>query len=327
MPVSILRDRVTTALLEFLWDEWAQMGVFAASDAASPWAQDPEALLLLTLEVARSDPRLFDEVLDWLLLNESLISSRRLRTLCQDEEDLRLANSALDWVVRRSRRGRLAAASDAPTEPDELFLDVSSSAVRPDSAFLGHGLVRPEVQVSENSNPPDPRAPINLAFRLRHLLGVGARPEAVRFLLTVDAPRVTVAAASFAAGYAKRNVQEALSSLQAAGTVTLASIGSEQRVGIDKAAWAAFLDVEELPAYREWRALTWSLRSIVRWLRDPGLAEKSAYLRSSVALDLLDHLRPTLAYAGLRAPLPRGVDGAWEELEESVDALLATLSR
>jgi hypothetical protein len=47
------------------------------------WSQDIEALLLLTFEVARADPRLFDEVLDWLVTNEHLISVRRLRTLAK----------------------------------------------------------------------------------------------------------------------------------------------------------------------------------------------------------------------------------------------------
>jgi hypothetical protein len=34
-------------------------------------AADPEALLLFTFEVGRNDPRLFDEVLDWLALTSS----------------------------------------------------------------------------------------------------------------------------------------------------------------------------------------------------------------------------------------------------------------
>jgi hypothetical protein len=43
------------------------MAVLGAPSGGSRWAQDPEALLISTLEVARDDPRLFDEVLDWLI--------------------------------------------------------------------------------------------------------------------------------------------------------------------------------------------------------------------------------------------------------------------
>ncbi len=42
---------------------------------------DPEALLLFTIEVARLDPRPFDETLDWLATNGTLLSLTRLRHL------------------------------------------------------------------------------------------------------------------------------------------------------------------------------------------------------------------------------------------------------
>lgn len=81
MLISATRERLEAGLLSFVWDEWSQMGLLSEARRLSPWAQDPEALLLLTLEVARADPRLFDEVLDWLVRNEHLVSVRRLRTL------------------------------------------------------------------------------------------------------------------------------------------------------------------------------------------------------------------------------------------------------
>ena len=73
MPISELRKRVDNELLDFVWNEWAQMGVFADPKVESPWAADPEALLLLTLEAGRSDARVFDETLDWLAVNAGLI--------------------------------------------------------------------------------------------------------------------------------------------------------------------------------------------------------------------------------------------------------------
>jgi hypothetical protein len=74
MSISELRDDVQKALVDFLWDEWAQMGVSANTSRRDTWATDPEALLLLTFEVGRGEPRLFDEVLDWMLVNERLLS-------------------------------------------------------------------------------------------------------------------------------------------------------------------------------------------------------------------------------------------------------------
>ena len=87
MDVSTLSRDLSDRLVAFAWDEWAQMGLLATPHRHSPWAQDPEALILFTLEVARAEPRLFDELMDWALVNEALLSVRRLRALCVDETD------------------------------------------------------------------------------------------------------------------------------------------------------------------------------------------------------------------------------------------------
>ncbi len=83
------------------------MGVLASAPHRSPWAEDPEALIVFTLEIARDDPRLFDELLDWLLCNERLVSVRRLRSFAVDPEDRRLVDGAAD-VGRRTPAARSA---------------------------------------------------------------------------------------------------------------------------------------------------------------------------------------------------------------------------
>ena len=63
------------------WGEWSQMGLSGRRGASDKQAMDPEALLLFTIEVARLDPRPFDETLDWLATNGTLLSLTRLRHL------------------------------------------------------------------------------------------------------------------------------------------------------------------------------------------------------------------------------------------------------
>ncbi len=328
MTPSALRQRLLGALSDFAWEQWGQMGVLAAVADASPWAQDPEALLLLTLEVAREDPRLFDEVLDWLARNEPIVSSRRLRTLCEGPEDERLVGAALQWVALQRRPRSPAARMDAKAadDPEPLFRAPSLPVRDPDPSFLQHGFARPVLRPSGKSSGPDLTEPINFAFRLRHLLGVGARAEAVRFLLTVDAPRATVAAVTASAGYAKRNVHEALHSLHAAGAVSLVTVGADQRFGIDRERWAAVLGTEAdlLPVHREWLQLFGALRRLLRWLARPDLEGLSDYLRASQARDVLDDVRPRLARAGVITAAARGREGAWDDLAETVEyAVLA----
>ena len=83
-----------------------------------------------------------------------------------------------------------------------------------DEDFAAAGWTRPPLIPSHKSSPPDPIAPINLAFRLRQILGVGVRSEAVRVLLTTDAPLVNAQTLARSTGYAKRNVHEALAGLE-----------------------------------------------------------------------------------------------------------------
>ena len=65
---SELRNRMHA----FLWRQWGQLGLASASvESKDEWVIDPEALLLLTGTLGRWDPRLFDEVIVWILKNAS----------------------------------------------------------------------------------------------------------------------------------------------------------------------------------------------------------------------------------------------------------------
>lgn len=96
--MSTFREGARDTAIRFVWNQWAQMGVFGSAVRSEQRAADPEALLLFTLEVSRSDPRLFDEVLDWLALNGRLFSQQRIRNLMLDEEQERLVGAALAWA-------------------------------------------------------------------------------------------------------------------------------------------------------------------------------------------------------------------------------------
>lgn len=327
MPASTLRDHLQTTALAFLWDEWSQMGVLASPRHESPWAQDPEALLLFTFEVARDDPRLFDEVLDWMVRNESIVSSQRLRNLCDGPDDERLVGAVLAWTAkqrRRTARERPTAQSDA--EP--LFRGVSSPVRTPDPVFFAHGLIRPLATPTDKSMEPDLVRPINFDFRLRHLLGISARAEVVRFLLTADVPNATVVAIAASAGYTKRNVQEALTALRTSGTVSQSTVALDQRYGIDRARWAHLLgaDVSDLPTHRDWPQLLSALKAMLRWLHRPDLDDLSAYLRASQATDLLEEVQPRLSHAGVITSSHHRGDLAWEDLVETVDSALRALN-
>ncbi len=328
MPISTLRDDVQTTLVEFAWSQWAQMGVFASTDRRDAWAQDPEALLIFTLHVARREPRLFDEVLDWLRLNGRLLSGRRLASLCPlGDADRQLVEAAVDWARANGSPVQIADRQFAKTGEEQLFESVR--VANPDELFRLHGYLKPATEPSFNSREPDLRAPINLAFRLRQHFGLASsRAEIVRFLLTSGVPDANALAIADAAAYAKRNINETLAALVAAGDVERYMRGNEGRYSVDRERWANFLGVapDELPTYRDWPRVLLALRELDRWLDNARLADLSDYMRASEARALMDGLEPTLTAAGVLVTRDGAGADYWPTFEQNVGRLLEKLS-
>lgn len=315
---------------DFAWDQWAQLGVSGPRPTEfDRRAADPEALLLFTFEAARDDPRLFDEVLDWLVLNEQLVSVQRLRNLCRDDEDRRLVGASLQWVAQWRPRARLARARSpsGETQPARaLFPDLSPPAGATDPAFAKFGFLRPRLQPSGKSQPPNLRAPIAFAFRLRRLLGMGVRAELVRALLTIDAPRVSAGVLYLSAGFTRQNVREALNQLAEAGVLRTAGAGSDQLFALRRADWAQLLGEDELPRHKDWIQTLAALRLVLRWLRRVEDEELSHYMRASEARMLVSDLEQDLQFAGLTpgSGMAHGAD-YWDEFVTVARDLLTAL--
>jgi hypothetical protein len=328
MDLSALRQRLSNQLVAFAWEQWAQMGILATPHRRSPWAQDPEALIVFTLEIARAEPRLFDELLDWMLLNEPLLSVRRLRAMCIDETDRTLTTATLSWLTRQRPRARLGNGSKTPAPAKLQPLFQSEIPInQPDEDFAAAGWLRPALSPSRKSWHPDSTTPINLAFRLRQILGVGIRAEVIRVLLGTEAPWVNAQALARSTGYSKRNVHDALAGLTAAGVVSAFTVAAEQRYTADRSAWAALLGTkpDELPAHRDWPQLLAVLRQVLRWAEQPDVATMSDYLRSSRANDLLEIMSSDLAFVGIPTHSGRTTHDTRHDLKEVVERALAVI--
>lgn len=332
MSVASLSAEVERKCRDFAWEQWTQIGLSGRPPSVpARWALDPEALILFTLETARADPRLFDELLDWLVLNSQLVSVQRLRNLCLDDDDRRLADAALAWVAQWRPRARLTAGRGAAQEtpaPQPLFHELGSPRSGVDPAFADHGYLRPLAEPSHKSQHPDLRAAAAFAFRLRRLLGVGVRAEVLGALLTINAPRVSSGVLNASAGFTRQNVREGLHQLTDAGMVVSTKIGSEQFFAVRHGDWAQLLglDERELPIHRDWIQTLGPLRLILRWLRDPRTSELSDYMRASEARQLHERVSPDLRFAGVVTGNGTAKGAAyWDEFVESVQGVIAAL--
>lgn len=298
---TTFRDELLESLRELAWTQWSQLGVSSSAPLRrEERAADPEALLLFTLEIGRTDPRLFDEVLDWLALNEPIVSVHRLRNLCATQTDRALVNAALAWTTRARGRERALPPSGTSSTLEPLFPQLRMDAGKHDPAFEQHGFTRPPLMRSGKSRSPRLQDPIAFALRLRRLLGVGARAEVIGALLTIRAPRLSSRVIAASAGFAQRNVREALAQLLDAGAVTRVNVADERFYTIDHAAWAAVLGTTApgLPLHEDWIPAFRALTAIGRWVQRPDLERMTPYLRASHARTLMSEIEPDLQYIG-----------------------------
>jgi hypothetical protein len=332
---SDLADRLRHQFVSFAWDQWSQMGVSGHTERRDRWSIDPEALLVFMLRIARREPRLFDEVLDWTCLNLDLISAQRLRNFAQDEESERLAFAALSWASSHSTKvtRHRSPPSRAVKEPDPLFVGLSGGMqVRmPDPNFIRYGFVRPQLEPSQKSRPPVRSAPINFTFRLRDLFGVSSRAEVVRVLLLHHGAEVRPREIVRAAGYGRQNVYEALNALVSAGVVFVRQRSLRDRsYALDQGRWASLMGVEvhELPYFVEWPRLLEVLWGLLTWLESLETKEPSDYMRASEARQFVADHEIDLQSLGVKLPDGRRFLGAdyWAPFERLVvDGLMESL--
>lgn len=318
--------------VSFLWDQWAQLGLSGAIHRRDTWVIDPEALLLLGLDIGARDPRLFEELLDWLRMNGKLVSAKRLRNLTDGDDRLRrLADGALAWAGMHESSLQLWA-RNIPDPSDAAALEPIGyiRIVEPDPAFAAFDLGWPRASASMKSTAADLSAPVALSLRLRALFGVGARAEIVRYLYTSGHGGTRVADIAHAAGSGKRNVQDALNDLTAAGITRRSENGNEHLYSIEPEPWDVLLGVTA-PSDRalpmDWVRLLPAVAKVAHWFDDDARKERSDYLRASDARQLVASIGPELARAGVDVPDGKGVhaEDYLDVFDALVDLMITTL--
>lgn len=216
-------SRLRAGIHTFLWDEWSQLGISGITRRVSNWVADPEALLVFTIGASRSEPRLFDEIFDWLRMNQGAVSKQRSLNLArQIGPDRNLVLASLGSSLRRPIDAK------RPPEPrvsssgslKDLFVidDAPLRAKEIDPFFARYGYRQPRAMPRGHSSEPASSTQIGFAFRMRELFGVNPRNEIMRYLL-LSAGEATALEVTESAGYAKRNVAEALNGLVKAQVV------------------------------------------------------------------------------------------------------------
>jgi len=323
------KKRLEDALHGLLWRQWSQLGVLGAADARSQdLLIDPEALVLLTLESARTEPRLFDEVIDWLLTNGGAIDVQRLRNIVRQDTEypLRLLAAVGSLLASRepsAKWQRLAALRDGVPKPEPLFILLDHLPVpklrAKDEHFARVGYLRSPYKPRGLSRAVPAQTHATLRFRLRGLFGIGIRAEAIAWLLTHESGHANELASGIC--YSFPGVQQALREMATSQTIHVRRNGREKRYWLEKDRWWNFLDGAQPEAGREPTALGLGARSLhtgrqLRWTDWPRCFRALAvFLRFSRRRDV-ESATEYVQASEFRQVLSRVQDGLTAGLHE-----------
>ena len=199
-------------------------------------------MLLFTLEMGRYEPRLFDEVMDWLVVNGRWVDMQRLRGILRGKEEttknLLGAAAAFLMTSKDERKWKNLArsckshVSDAASNVESLFCGKDGKPHpllrKPDPSFLAYGFNRPQLEVRRMTREVPITSHHTVRFLLRALFGLGSRAECLVYLLTHDGGHPSEVAKAI--GLSVRGTQDALIELSKSGLI-LTRVKGKRRIG------------------------------------------------------------------------------------------------
>ncbi|MBI3987420.1 MAG: helix-turn-helix transcriptional regulator [Lentisphaerae bacterium] len=308
--VEQFRTKFTEAILNFVWRQWSQIGVAGSVKKSDPWVIDVEPLLAFTSEIARHDARMFDEVMDWLVVNGEWINAQRLSTILHQDEvgDKAVVGALAFWMMEKDKsmkwRGLAARMKPYSRTPAEPLLWGSSTRgaaphKRPDDHFRRYGLLRPPIQTRGLTQPVNMKEPAALAFKCRAVFGIGIRADAMAFLMASEGTHARRMAEIL--GYNHMRVQAVLVGLEEAGVVAMRPVGRTKQYRLDRDKWWSVLmgERQPCPCWVNWRSLIRGLSVLWRatWALDALRADD--YIFSSKMRSAMRSARNDLHAGGL----------------------------
>lgn len=339
---GILLDR----LLHFVWGQWAALGVPGTEPSETRWLVDPEPLLIFSLEVARFDPRLFDEILAWFMVNGERLDTARLRSLIRGHNESfgRVLGGTLQFALSRMdhrKWGTLAGLSlslykkqpvAAATEP--LFKEKSGKSYplvfgdQADPDFMLFYINRSRIQLTKTAQKVPMNRGVNLRFLLRSLFGIGGRSECLVYLLTHEEGRPREIAES--AGLFWLGIQQTLADMTNSGLISARRKGRGLEYWIPQKRWWDFLAGSAVlnitrPRFLNAMIIFPALSEFWRGVEAVSTIEESHYLKASKARESLERLHAKLMQAGLDVPAPPAGLLSEEVLVQSANQILDLL--
>ncbi|MBL9137523.1 MAG: hypothetical protein JNK85_16745 [Verrucomicrobiales bacterium] len=308
-------DRFRELTLSFLWRQWTALGVAGHAGEVGDVILDPEALLLATTQLAR-EPRLFDEVLDWLNANGALVNLQRLRNLATRIGEGTILEAMAAHLAKRTVHSKWKTLLREPGPVERSMPLFSGVPVfgPPDERFASRGWLRGQVNLRRLSQPPDPHRSSNLLIKLRGLFGMQARAEVMAYLLAFESGHPREMAERL--GYFPRTLQTTLNDMAGSGHVMARREGHEKRFWIRRDDWRFLITwptsdcqgSDSFPRWVDWASFFAAIESFWHFLNRPGLNDASPAVQAIELRSCLESMNATFLRENIN--IPSGATGA-----------------
>jgi len=263
-------------MLDLLWRQWTALGVAGQVPPQAGIVLDPESLVLASCTLARSDPHLFDAMLDWMRINGRYLNIARLQRMLREYpySGGAVFAAAADSISTSERRVKWtrSAASRRAGPPQTLFFLGGGQELpvvrEPDPIFQNHGLLRDPYEPRGAARRFDPNLQANLLLRLRAFLGVNARCEILAYLMVnrLGSPR----AMAKACGFYPATVARALAEMGDSGLLVSRIEGRHRFYSLASGEWNALFLGLNRPAWIHWAPLFCALEHAWHFLEACG---------------------------------------------------------
>lgn len=305
LPTAVVDSshRLVVAAIRCAWAQWASIG---ASTSRGPQMDDeivdPEALILGSLALAQSEPRLKTLTTDWAVTNSELLSVARMRALA--EGPFAGATSGLQEFAHTL----VADGGDA------RWRTLAIPTTKPNGTDT-----QPRIR---KSAAPRWNGGRTLMLQLRRGFGVGVKPDLLSVLIGRHSEWTDVSTLAELSSYSIAGVRRAADEMASAGFIETSG-GHSRAFRVDANRWGELLGGISSP---RWRRRAEGYAFVVQWQQH--LEQRTASHDSEFSLAIQFGVRMTdfwklwLEVGVTRQPTSSDPQSAWASRKEASDALV-----
>lgn len=254
-----------------MWLQWRALGAQTATRADARSMVDPEALVLMSLALTTTEPRLRDVMADWVVLNASLLGVQRIKNLIAHHpgDDVQARVGAFAYLVLSEAKDvRWRSMAMEPGKRTEARRRTNKLRAR--EASFDHAAA--------------------LWLKLRLALSVGIKADTMAFLLGSGDTWASGRAIARATSYTLPAVRRAIADLSHAGLVfTRDRPQSAAEYAVRRQSWVEAFGLDGMaPVWRNWHERFAFVTAFLAWGEKGEGKTVSKYAFGALGRDLLD---------------------------------------